>query len=232
MHFADRTIAVIAVFFILVMFFAVFWGFAGVPVGATVSVAARWENDVQRLGATSQLSETLLFTHSVYLPFVARTLLPLTETLKSKYVFVERHWYREDSGNCTLGGMTSLPTYFFDPDTGILTIYPSSLTFKLQPEDMGYVGWRFGGGGYYGNYIRRFQQLPFPTDSLTLTAVLDDGTVFLEYMTMTLTLAPGAEWLRRTVSETTTCVFTDTERIINYNFQERDKIVYYNGLIR
>ncbi len=232
MHLADRTIAVVAVLSIFVMFFAVFWGFAGGPVGATASVSARWENELQRLGATSQLSETLLFTHSVYLPFVAKTLLSLTETLKSKYVFVERQAYREDSGSCALGGMTSLPTYSFYPDTGILVIYPSSLTFKLQPGDMGYIGWQFGGGGYYGNYIRKFQQLPFPTNGLTLTAVLDDGTVFLEYMTLTLTLTPGTEWLRRTVSETTTCVFTDTERIINYNFQERDQIVYYRGLMR
>jgi hypothetical protein len=231
MHLADRKIAVIAVSCIILVFFAVFWGFVGGPVGATDNVEVRWEKDVQQPGATSQLSETLLFTNSVYLPFVAKPSVSLTETLKTKYVFVERHTFVEDSGDCTSGDMTSLPTYFFDPDTGILTIYPSSLAFKLQPEDMGYVGLRFGGGGYSGNYITKFQHLPFSCSGMTLTTVLDDGTVFLEYMTLTLTLTPGTEWLRRTVSETTTCVFTNTERIINYNFQERDRIVYYNGLI-
>ncbi|MBN2391691.1 MAG: hypothetical protein JXR84_13280 [Anaerolineae bacterium] len=219
----------IAVFCIILVFFAVFWGFVGGPVGATDNVEARWENDVQRLGATSQLSETLLFTNSVYLPFVAKPSVSLTETLKSKYVFVERRAFVEYNGSCTSGVVTSLPVYTFYSDTGILVIYPSDPALKLRLDDMGYVGWWIGGGGYYGNYIRRFQQLPFSTNGLTLTTVLGDGTILLEYMKMTLTLTPGTEWLRRTVSETTTCVFTNTERIINHNFQERDKIVYYNG---
>lgn len=190
------------------------------------------EIDSQRLNVTFQLSETLLFTHSIYLPLVAKSTLPLTDTLKSKYVFVERQWIVQYDENCRLGVITSLPTYSFHPDTGILTIYPPNPILKLQPEDMGYIGGHSAGGGYYANYIQKFQRVPFSSNGLTLTTVNDDGTVSLEYMTMTLTLAPGTEWLRRTVSETATCVFTRTEHIINYNFQERDKIVYYNGLIR
>lgn len=232
MNLANRSIAFVTVFTLVIALCVLFWGCTSRTVDAADRIELCRGADVQQLDVTSTISETLLFTHSAYLPLVGKSLQPLIGTLKSKYVFVERQTFVEYSGNCTSRVVTSLPVYTFYPDTGILMIYPPDPALKLQLDDMGYVGWWIGGGGYYVNYIRRFQRLPFSTNGLTLTTMLEDGTVFLEYMTMTLTLMPGTEWLRRTVSETTMCVFTNTERIINYNFQERDNIVYYNGLIR
>jgi len=120
----------------------------------------------QRPIAALQLSETFPLTYHVFLPIVGRDPLPITETLKSKYLFVE-HWATvERSEQCSYEGLASLPTYSFSPLDGKLTIYVSSPELKLQTDDVGYIGCGVGGGGYYANYLYKFRNVPFSACSL------------------------------------------------------------------
>ncbi len=226
MHFSDKRIALAVVVGIVVGLGAALLSLTGRMVGASDAV------ELGQSEADSCLTETLLFTRSLYLPLVGKNWQSLTETLKTKYVFVETHTVVDYDEKCGLAAVNSLPIFSFNPYDGILTVYSTSPFHKLEPDDMGYLGQWVAGGGYYANNLQKFHAVPFSADGLTLNTVQDDGTVSLEYLTTTITLAPQMEWLTRTVSQrpgTPTCIFTRTERITNYAFQERSKIVYVHG---
>ena len=227
-----KTIAMIVAAGIALVFLSVFFSVSSGVIGAHDGIEQECL-DTYPVQAVSPSSETLILTHSVYLPLVGKTSPPLTETLKSKYVLVEHNTSVKYSEDCSLVALVSLPVYYYDSGSGILTIYPSGSELKLQTDDMGYVGRWIGGGGYYANYLNRFQTVPYEGNSLTLNAVSDDGTVSIDYMTTTITLPSNTDWVSQTVSyesDQPECVMTYTNHIINYAFQERDKIVYYNGV--
>ena len=204
-------------------------GFSGSVVAVSREGRARSNADY-RSSASTHLSSTSPLTYYVYLPSVSRGIPPITETLKSKYLFVER-WAIVESNEYCDSSAASLPVYSFDSYNGILIIYRTSPELKLQASDMGYIGYGAAGGGYYTQNLSKFHAIPFSAGGLTLTSIYADGTVSLEYASESITLESGSKWISSTVSQPSgsgACVITTTQRIINYAFQNRDKITYYN----
>jgi hypothetical protein len=183
--------------------------------------------------STSALQSSGVFTptHQIHLPVIYNT-PPITEILKTKYLFVE-HWvHKEYSQDCPWPALTSIPVYSFDPENGVLTIYPPNPDFILQADDIGYIGAGASGSHWFANYLYRFQETPFLVGEMTLHALDNAGFASLEYLGAVITLAPGASWISSTVSQTSTistCFVTNTDRITNYAFQRRDRIEYYNA---
>jgi len=165
------------------------------------------------------------------MPLIVRTYLPLTETLKTRYLFVE-HWrHIERSEDCPWPTLTSIPVYSFHRDSGVLIIYPPDPELRLQADDIGYIGVGASSGYLFTNFLYRIQQAPFSVGEMTLNDVDDAGSISLEYAGGAITLDPTESWIFTTISQTAdinTCVMTTTDRITNYAFQRRDKIEYYN----
>lgn len=221
----NRKIALLSALGIAVVLLLAVLGFSD----SAVAVSRKSRSDPLSPVST-QLSSTSPITYYAYLPSIGRNIPPLTQTLKSKYLFVERWGIVESNEHCDSNAL-SLPIYSFDPYNGILIIYPANPELKLQASDIGYIGHGIGAGGYYANNLGRFHDIPFSAGGLTLTTVCDDGTVSLEYASESITLESGGKWISSTVSQPSgngACVITTTQRITNYAFQNRDKIIYYN----
>jgi hypothetical protein len=225
----NREIALLSALGIAVVLLLAVLGFSDSVVAASREGRAR-NNADYRSSASTQSFPTSPLTYYIYLPSVSRDIPPITQTLKSKYLFVER-WVIVESNEYCDSNATSLPVYSFDPYNGILIIYPANPELKLQASDVGYIGWGTAGGGYYANNLARFDDIPFSAGGLTLTSIYANGTVSLEYASESITLESGSKWISSTVSQPSgsgACMITITQRITNYAFQNRDKITYYN----
>jgi hypothetical protein len=203
--------------------------FCGVDTDARVELQ---KNAVSHTATSAfESSATSPFTHQVYVPLIVRTFLPLTETLKTRYLFVE-HWrHIESSEDCPWPTLTSIPVYSFHRDSEVLIVYPPDPELRLQADDIGYIGEGASSGYLFANFLYRVQQTPFSVGEMTLNDVDDAGSISLEYAGRAIALAPTESWIFTTISQTTditTCVVTTTDRISNYAFQRRDKIEYYN----
>ena len=180
----------------------------------------------------SAISGTLTLTQRVYLPFTVFSPLPLTETLKTRYLFVEYWTHEASEGDCGPSLCIDFPSYAFCPETGELGVYWGNP--ELGAEDIGYVGrGRSLGGTNCGeaSQLTAFEALPVVVDEVTLSAVEDSGTVSLTRQGEAIRLRPHTYWISRTVAVRATvwgsCTVTTTRYIANYAFQDRGKIVYY-----
>ena len=188
----------------------------------------------QESASALSLSDTPTLTHPVYLPALRKATLPLTETLKTRYLFVETWTHQHGDENCGPPIFIDFPTYSFHPPSGVLNVYYGNPV--LEKDDVGYVGsgdsLSGGLGGGASSYLTTFETCPFTRSEIVLRAFDATGTVFLERAGEAITLTAGTEWISRTVAAykdpvTRGCVVTTTHRITNYAFQERDTIEYY-----
>jgi len=202
-------------------------------IAAEAKAQAQTNTASPTLASVFQPSKPLSPTHQVHLPVIDKTSPPITETLKTKYLFVEYWVHMEASQDCPWpAAMTSIPVYSFHSNSGVLIVFPPSLDLVLQADDMGYMGVGTSAGYWTGNSLRRFQETPVSRgEEMTLHTIDNAGFISLEYLSETITLAPRASWISSTISQTseiTTCFVTTTEHITNYAFQYRNKIEYYN----
>ncbi len=178
------------------------------------------------------ITGTLNFTQHVYLPVTYVTPPPLTETLKTRYLFVEYWMDQESGGDCGPSLCIDFPGYAFFPDTGTMWVYWENP--ELNAGDVGYVGnGRSLSGTNCGmaSQLTTLEALPLVVDDVTLSTVERSGAVSLVYQDQVLRLRPHTRWISRTVAVRATvwgsCTVTTTRYIANYAFQDRNKIVYY-----
>jgi hypothetical protein len=188
----------------------------------------------QESAPTLSLSDTPTLTHHIYLPSFRKATLPLTETLKTRYLLVEYWIHKHGDENCGPPVCVDFPAYSFHPSSGVLTVYRSNPA--LEKVDVGYVGSGVSIGGGLGggvvSHLMTFATCPFTSSDIVLHAFDATGTVFLERADQAFTLTAGTEWISRTVAvyenpAAPDCTVTTTHRIANYAFQQRDKIEYH-----
>jgi hypothetical protein len=172
-------------------------------------------------------TNTLTTTHYVYLPLSITSPPPLSETLKSRYLFVEHWTYREGRGDCGPKVSIDFPGYSFDNVTGILSVFFQN---RLEATDIGYLGTGLGLGGTLGcgvsSHLTSFAALPLHQDRVTLRSVDPLGTVSIEWGGLIMALTPGTSWTMTIEKIGESCVISTTEIILNRGFQERRNITY------
>jgi hypothetical protein len=151
------------------------------------------------------------------------------------YLLVER-WANQERGPACMPMYIDFPTYRFDPSTGTLHLWPRyGQNPALEPMDVGYFGTGgtvSGRGGGESSRLRRMERLPFETEDTRILSVDSYGVVEASDLLTgeSLVLLPGEERLWQAVSSgddlTPGCVITTTERLTNYGYQDRAKIVY------
>lgn len=189
---------------------------------------------LQESAPTLSLSDTPTLTHPVYLPSLRKATVPLTETLKTRYLLVEYWTHQHGEENCGPPIFIDFPTYSFHPPSGVLNVYYGNPV--LEKDDVGYVGsgdsLSGGLGGGISSYLTTFETCPFTRNEIVLRSFDETGTVFLDRAGEAIILIAGAEWISSTVAAykdpvTRGCIVTTTHRITNYAFQARDKIEYH-----
>jgi len=135
--------------------------------------------------------------------------------------------------NCA-GECIDFPTYYFNPQSGGLTVYLPGSALVLDEDDIGYIGSGESRGGVGCGAISdliKIQSCPLSIDGITLRYVDETGTITLEHESEVIVLEAGEVW----ASDEETgiwdwlgagCVVTSTHYITNYAFQDRDQITY------
>jgi hypothetical protein len=203
-----------------------------VAAGADVarSVSARFSSPAVAL------TPTFTASHWVYLPFAGADFPRPIRVPEGEYLLVE-YWEHNVLGASCEGLCIDFPTYGFDPQSGELFFYASNSpdpALVLGDDDAGYVGSgeSLGGAGYGASSgLTKISSCPLSQDGVTLRHVSEGGTVTLERQGQTIILAPGETWVSEEQVEVwdwmnPACVVTSTQRLTNYGFQDRDKIVY------
>lgn len=179
-------------------------------------------------------SEGVTLTHPIYVPFVRTDLLPITETLKTRYLLVEYWTDRESGGDCGPSICIDFPGYSFYPPTGELALYFGNS--ELSADDAGYIGSGISLRGTNcgaSSQLATFEELPFSTElfymgSMTLHSVDGTGAISMVRDGETIDLKSQARWISSTVAAQETawgvCTVTTTQHVANYGFQHRGKI--------
>ena len=181
-------------------------------------------------------TDTLTLAHQVYLPLAYSNFPPLVQMPEGKYLFVE-YWTYSVLGVGCAGLCIDFPTYDFNPQSGVLTIYttyPPESAVVLDDDEIGYIGSgeSLGGvGGGANSSLTKIQQYPVSKTDITLHYAGETGTITLERRGETVILEADEGWVSDKESETwdwlgAECVVTSTHYITNYGFQDRDKIAY------
>ena len=184
-----------------------------------------------------EATETLTPTFQVYLPFVSSNFPPVIQVPEGEYLLVE-YWTHSVLGTNCEGLCIDFPTYYFDPQSGVLTIYPPDPTLVLADDEIGYVGsgeslGGVGCGACSGlTKIRRYPLTVYGAGAdVTLRYADETGAITLEREGEVIALEPGEAWVSAEEIEVWDwngegCVVTSTHYITNYAFQDRDKIIY------
>lgn len=166
----------------------------------------------------------------IFLPLVQKTLPPLSETLKQKYLLVE-HWTTEEWGSHCPGLIIDFPTYYFDGQTGQLFITSNP---ALPPTTMGYLGYGvdlLGAGVGISSSLSGIEAIPYTVSDTTLQAISATGQITITHKNEVISLSPGTAWVSKPSVESEAiglpnCVVTTTHRLTNFGFQERSQIIY------
>jgi hypothetical protein len=187
--------------------------------------------------STVRAAETLTPTSQVYLPFVYRNFPPVIQVPEGEYLLVE-YWTHSVLGTNCEGLCIDFPAYYFDPQSGVLTIYPPDPTLVLAGDEIGYVGSGESLGGVgcgASSGLTKIRQCPLTVygagADVTLRYADETGAITLERKGEVITLGPGEAWVSAEETEVWDwngegCVVTHTHYITNYAFQDRDKIIY------
>jgi len=151
-----------------------------------------------------------------------------------KYVFIDHHVHVEGvciEGECDPAPMIDFPTYNFSAETGTL-----NSQFLVEVNDALKVvygnGMSLGGaaGGGAGTMLTEVYTLPVEIEGLRIVQVDRDGTVYLEYGSELLVLAPGQTWTSTTeeVREQGAgkANLTTNDQFVNYGILDKAKIVF------
>ncbi len=186
---------------------------------------------------TVRATETLTPTFQVYLPFVYSNFPPVIQVPEGEYLFVE-YWTHSVLGTNCEGLCIDFPTYYFDPQSGVLTIDLPDPTLVLAEDEIGYVGSGKSLGGVGGGAfsdLTKIRQCPLTVygagADVTLRYADETGAITLEREGEVIALEPGEAWVSDEEIEVWDwngegCVVTSTHYITNYAFQDRDKIIY------
>ncbi len=183
----------------------------------------------------AKLTSTFTPSHWIYLPFVgANSPLPIRAP-EGQYLLVE-YWTHRVMGASCMALCVDFPTYNFDPQSGVLFYAPVHLdpAMVLGDDDVGYMGSGESIGGLgcgAGSDLTKIASYPSSQDGITLRYADELGTVTLERQGQTTVLEPGETWAGEEQVQVwdwmdPACVVTSTQRLTNYAFQDRDKIVY------
>jgi hypothetical protein len=187
--------------------------------------------------ATFKLTGTLSLSHRVYLPFANKNFPIPVHIPEGKYLLVE-YWTHRVLGTHCPGLCIDFPTYYFDSQSGELSLYTIGApdpALVLGDDDVGYAGSGVSHGGTgcgASSNLTRVAHCPFAQGSTTLRYVDESGTVTLEREGQVIVLGTGETWVGEEEIEEwwegsiPQCIVTSTHRITNYAFQERDKIVF------
>jgi hypothetical protein len=173
----------------------------------------------------------------VYLPFVYRNFPPVIQVPEGEYLLVE-YWTHSVLGTNCEGLCIDFPIYYFDSQSGVLTIDPPDPTLVLADDEIGYVGSGeslsgVGCGACSG--LTKIRQCPLTVygagADVTLHYADETGAITLEREGELIALEPGEAWVSDEEIEVWDwngegCIVTSTHYITNYAFQDRDKIVY------
>lgn len=187
--------------------------------------------------STVRAAETLTPTFQVYLPFVCRNFPPVIQVPAGEYLLVE-YWTHSVLGADCMPLCIDFPTYYFDPQSGVLTIDLPDPALVLADNEIGYVGSGESlsgvGGGAFSD-LTKIRQCPLTVygagADVTLRYVDETGTITLEREGEVIALGAGEAWVSDEEIEVwgwngEGCVVTRTHYITNYAFQDRDKIIY------
>jgi hypothetical protein len=190
--------------------------------------------------STIRASETLTLPPQAYLPLVCENYPPVIQVPEGEYLLVEYWTHSVLGANCE-GLCIDFPAYSFNPQSGVLTIYPPDSSLVLADDEIGYVGSGeslSGVGSGACSDLTKIQQCPLTTcgagADIALRYVDETGTTTLEREGEVITLEPGETWVSAEEIEVWDwngegCVVTCTHYIANYAFQDRDKIIYLEG---
>jgi hypothetical protein len=182
------------------------------------------------------LTPTFTASHWIYLPFTSSVFPRPVRAPEGEYLLVE-FWTHSVLGASCERLCIDFPIYSFDPQSGELIFYaPYSQDpeLALGDDEAGYLGSgesRGGVGCGANSSVTKISSCPLSQDGVTLLQVDEAGTVNLERQGQVIVLAPGETWISEDQVETwdwmnPACVVTSTQRLTNYGFQDRDKIVY------
>jgi len=183
-------------------------------------------------GVSAPLTNTIL-----YLPRIDRQWPPISDTLVSQYLFVEKSTVNEPGDDCIQFWMpTPFFFYYFYPGTGILSIYWALPDPPPEPGNIGFFGNITGyrgtgglGGAFYS--LSAINEVPYGVTLFSLDTLDSSGAISLHWYGERIDLAVGAEWVTTTVGlgpwpGGPECMMTTTTRLTNYGFQDRSDIVY------
>jgi len=186
--------------------------------------------------STVTATEPLTLTEQTYLPFACRDFPPVIHVPEGEYLLVE-YWTHSVLGVNCVGECIDFPTYYFDSQSGKLTIYttlPPEPALVLDDDDIGYIGSgesRGGVGSGAASHLTKIQSCPLSMDGITLRYVDETGTITLERKSEVIVLEADEDWVSDEETEVwdwlgAECVVTSTHYITDYAFQDRDKIIY------
>jgi hypothetical protein len=139
----------------------------------------------------------------------------------------------------SVGIAMDFPTYHFDTENRKLEGY---MGFDVNDSllvvygDGGSLGGAMGGGA--ATMLSGAYALPYSENGLTISSVMDNGIVTIEYMNETIRLLPGEDWTRITSEirmvdnyrgNMSRINVTTTDRIVNYGLLNKSDIVNTKG---
>jgi uncharacterized repeat protein (TIGR01451 family) len=187
-------------------------------------------------GVYTESSSVVFAGHCLYLPLVSKDFPPFIQMPEGEYQFVEYWTHRVLGAGCS-PLCIDFPTYSFYPHSGELVIYyasHTSPTLALDDDDIGYFGSGTSLGGVgcgASSDLTRVGSYPFSQDGITLRYVDATGTLTLDREGELIVLGADEAWTSAAEIEIwdpfdADCVVTKTQRITNYAFEDRDKIVF------
>ena len=201
--------------------------------GAAADIAAK--DNSPRFSSAFRVMGTLTLPHKIYLPLESKSFPSPIQVPQGKYLLVE-YWTHRVLGMHCHGLCVDFPTYYFDVQSGELDIYTvgtPSPGLVLGDDDIGYAGIGLsisGTGCGVNSHLTKISSCPFSRGNITLYDVDEAGTTSLGREGRIIVLKAGETWLKEEVetweSNHPQCVITNTHRITNHAFQDRDKITF------
>jgi uncharacterized repeat protein (TIGR01451 family) len=186
-------------------------------------------------GAYTETSSVVSTGYCLYLPLVSKNFPPSIQVPEGQYQFVE-YWTHRVLGPGCSPLCIDFPTYNFYPPSGELVIYYAfytSPTLALDDDDIGYFGSGTslsGVGCGASSDLAIVGSYPFSQDGITLRYVDPIGALTLVREGELIVLGVDEAWTREEVEVWDAlgadCVVTKTQRITNYAFEDRDKIIF------